>query len=213
MKVLPLQRRVVRNLRRRLGKNMVKTRRQWGSKYPATYAWRLIWKRAKRHPVDTLVQHITVTFDTGPLTGDFYEDMRTIERIGMERFGSGFSYNAAIDMGTGMIGLGMPFKAKGTHTVNDKRVPGYSHDQNYWARAIAGLGMPGRPLSQDAEWALSHFIAALIDEGVLTDDPDYDPHSKFAYKDCPTDAIREKMPRIYKRAKRLTKASGWKSSK
>lgn len=210
MKILPLQTRVLRNLRRRLGKNMVKTRRQWGSRYPAVYEYRLKYKPVSRVMADTLVQHITVTFDSGTLIGDFYEDMRTVERIGFERFGSGFSYNAAVDMVTGMLGMGMPLKAKGTHTVNDKNVPGYSHDQNLVARAIAALGMPGKELSPKAENTICHFIAAMIDEGALTPDPDYVPHSLFAAKDCPTDAVRNKMDRIYKRAKGLTKTAGYK---
>lgn len=202
VRAVTLQRRVVRNLRARGVR--VQTRRQWGSKYPHVYAWRLIWRRVARVVADTLVQHITVTFDSGTLVGDFRKDMQTIERIGYERFRSGFSYNFAVDMETGMIGMGMPLLAKGTHTVNDKRIPGFSHDQNAVARAVAMIGMPGKVPSERCIEATAHLFAALMEEGALTNDPDYVPHAMFAYKSCPTPQVIAVMPRI----KRL--AHAWK---
>lgn len=199
---VPLQIRVVRNARKR--GVVVLTRKQWGSLYPHIYK-----ERRKTHPVtvkeaDTLWQHITVTFDSGELIGDFKADMRTIERIGVERFGSGFSYNAAVDMKTGMVGMGQDLLTKGTHTVNDKSVKGFSFDQNAVARAVAFLGMPGDKLSLVAREATAQFIAAMIDEGALTLSFDYVPHSLVAYKDCPTDAGRAAMPWILKRALQVT---------
>lgn len=198
-----LQQRVVRNLRKRGVK--VQTRKQWGSKYPGVYRTRLITRRVTRRKADTVVQHITVTFDSGKLVGDFREDMRTIERIGFERFGSGFSYNFGVDMKTGMVGVGMPLLAKGTHTVNDKRVSGFSYDQNAVARAIAVIGMPNDPLSDEAKESIAQLLAALMDERAVTLDPDYLPHSFFAYKDCPCDATRLSMTTIMKRAKKVRK--------
>lgn len=208
MKALPLQVRVVRNARKR-GVNVL-TRKQWGSRYGSVYARRLVTHRHAPAPSDTLWQHITVTTDTGKLVGDFKEDMRTIERIGMERFGSGFSYNFAIDMQTGMVGVGQPLRAKGTHTVNDKgaRTPSggfISHDQNYVALAFAWLGMPGRQISDKAKESAAQLFAALMDEGALTQSPDYLPHSLVAAKDCPTDAGRDAMPWIRRRAQEVKK--------
>lgn len=199
--------RVVRNARKR-GLTVL-TRRQWGSR-PSGYPWPLApdvlnvygWRRRnKPHaplPADTLVQHITVTFDSGRLVGDFRRDMQTIERIGFERFGSGFSYNWAIDMRTGMVGLGQSLDAKGTHTVNDKgyRPDEFSHDQNRVALAFACLGMPGDRLSAAAEHAIVQLAAAHVDERALTRGFDYLPHSVFAAKDCPTDAVRDRMDEI-----------------
>jgi len=183
----------------------VLTRRQWGSRHPAVYAWRRRFKRAKQ-PADTVVQHITVTFDSGRLVGDFKTDMRTIERIGYERFRSGFSYNFAVDMTTGMVGIGMPLDAKGTHTVNDKNVRGYSHDQNYAARAIAVLGMPGNQLSDKAAESIAQLLAAMVEQGAITEGFDYVPHSMFAWKDCPCDPTRDRMPEIRRRVRRLLSA-------
>lgn len=190
--------RVVKNARRR-GVTVLH-RRQWGSKYPHVYAWRRIWRKAKS-PADTIVQHITVTNPTG----DFKADCRTVESIGQSRFGSGVSYNWLVDMTTGHVAVGQPLDAKGTHTLNDKDVPGYSHDQNLVARAIAVIGQPGTKLSDKARESIAALIAAMIDEGAVTRDPDYDPHSKFAWKDCPCDSTRDAMPGILAAAKRLAR--------
>ena len=181
--------RVVRNARRR--GVVVLSRRQWGSKLPHVYAWRRIFRRAKQ-PADTVVQHITVTTPSG----DFKQDARLVESIGQARFGSGVSYNWLVDMRTGHVAVGQPLDAKGTHTLNDKGVPGYSFDQNLVARAIAVIGQPGTPLSNKAERVISLLIAAMIDEGAVTRGFDYDPHSKFAFKDCPCDATRNRMGAI-----------------
>lgn len=189
--------RVVDNLRARGFK--VRDRHQWGTQRPATYEARRSSRPAKI-PADTVFQHITVTLDTGPLTGDFDRDVRTVERIGYERFQSGVSYNFLVDMTTGMIAVGQPLDAKGTHTVNDKGVSGFSYDQNYWARAIAVLGMENSKLSDDAAEAIAGILAAMMDEGVITKTFDYVPHSHVAYKDCPCDSTRGRMVWIRNRA-------------
>lgn len=187
--------RVVRNARNR-GLTVL-NHKQWGSERREVYAWRRKHKPA-RQPADTIVQHITVTRPSG----DFKADVRAVERIGYDRFGSGVSYNFVVDMTTGKIAVGQPLDAKGTHTINDKRVDGYSYDQNLVARAIAVIGVPETDLSQRAEHAIGQLIAAMIDEGAVTKDPDYVPHSMFAYKDCPCEPTRRRMPAIRKAALR-----------
>ena len=119
--------------------------------------------------------------------------MQTVERIGYERFKYGFSYNFGWDMKTGMFGCGMPLAAKGTHTVNVKRIPGFSYDQNAVAIAIAAVGNPGDTVTPRAKRRLVKFIVALIEAGALTETFDIMPHSAFAAKDCPTDAVRNIM--------------------
>lgn len=174
-------------------------RKQWGSKLRTKYQKRRIDHRhflLPKRPVDTLVQHITVTHDTG----DFNADMRVLEGIGESRFQSGISYNIVVSMSTGKVGLGQAFDAKGTHTVNRKNVPGFSYDQNGVSLGIAMLGMPGDVVSEAAKRSVAKVISALIDEKVLTRTFDYVPHSLFAAKDCPTDAVREAMVEIYQAA-------------
>lgn len=179
----------------------VYTRKQWGSQHLALYQWR----RKNRHhallpgkPSDTMWQHITVTHDTGRGPRAFKRDMRTLERIGMERFGSGVSYNWVIDAQTGEIGLGQSLDAAGTHTINNKKIPGYSYNQNYVSLAVSVLGMPGAKLSEKAGNALVNLLKAHIEEGALTNGFDYNPHRMVAWKDCPTDNIVNVMPGIYR---------------
>jgi hypothetical protein len=188
MPALTVTQRVIRNARRR--GVVVHGRKAWGTQHGWVYQWRRVNRRAKS-PADTVVQHITVTNRSG-----IKADARTVERIGWERFKSGVSYNWLVDMVTGEVALGQSLDAKGTHTVNDKNVPGYSYDQNLVARAIAVVGMPGDQLSEKAERAIVRLLAAMVDEGAVTRGFDYDPHSKFAYKDCPCDPTRTKMARI-----------------
>lgn len=193
-----ITRRVIRNARRRGA--TVLSRPQWGNVSPV-YQWRRINRRhalLPRQPVDTLWQHITVTHRQG-----LKADMRTLHRIGMERFGSGVSYNFAVDMRTGHIALGQNLDAKGTHTLNDKDVPGYSYDQNAVSLAVVAIGMPGDELSDKAADAIATLIAALVDEGALTRGHDYNPHSLVAWKDCPCDPTRNRMAEIQRKANRL----------
>lgn len=181
--------RVIRNARKRGCK--VYTRKAWLCPNLAVYQWRRRFRKHKPMPSDTLWQHITVT-----RRSNMRADMRTLHRIGMERFGSGVSYNFAVDMLTGEIGLGQSLDAKGTHTVNDKGIPGYSHDQNLVSHAIAFVGMPGAKVTEKAIQSISRLVAALIDEGALTVGHDYNPHSMVAFKDCPTHNVRKVMERI-----------------
>ena len=189
--------RVVRNARKK-GVVVIRPRAYWSVSI-ATYAWR---RRFRRHsllpgrPADTLWMHITVTRDTGRTRYSFKKDAFTLEGIGNSRFGTGMSYNAAWDMQTGDIAMGQPFDAAGAHTINDKNIPGYSKNQNYVSVAIAAIGMPGAKPTARALRKLILFIQAMVEEEVLTEDFDFNPHSLVAWKDCPTDAIREVMPQI-----------------
>lgn len=179
----------------------VVTRAEWGTRHAELYAERL-----ETHPfpgkAKCLFGHITVTFDTGMLTGDFYKDMRTVERIGYERFGSGFSYNWAIDFRSGLIGEGQPLGATGTHTVNVKNVPGFPHNLNKYGHAVAMLGMPGDIPSEDFHRAFAAIMRAEADEGWLSEYIAY-PHSKFAYKKCPTAPVANKLPLLPAMAKSM----------
>lgn len=186
----------------------VHTRSDWATvPQRAVYQWRRINRRhaqIPKRPTDTLVQHITVTRDDGPTGADFNADMRELHAIGYSRFGSGVSYNLVWDMETGEVGIGQALDAAGTHTLNDKHVPNYSENLNYYALAIAAIGMPGKKPTERAVEALARTIAALIDVGALTTGHDYVPHSLFAYKDCPTDAVRAVMPKVNERARELS---------
>ena len=177
------------------------TRKEWGSTMSGTYEYRRQNKPVKVLKADTFVHHITVT----PSTGDFARDLRLVEQIGWERFKSGMSYNWVQHMQTGQIAVGQPLDAKGTHTVNQKNVPGFSYDQNAVARAIAGLGREDYELSRSAMEACAGLMAAMMDVGALTETYDYLPHSFFARKDCPCDPIRNRMHEMREMAFSLRK--------
>jgi hypothetical protein len=170
--------------------------RGWGSRHPLVYGWRRRFRKHAPLPSDTLIQHITVTHDLGRSERNFKKEMRTVEAIGWDRFKSGVSYNLCIDMVTGSIGLGQAFDAKGTHTVNDKNLKGFSFDQNLVGHALSFIGMPGDELSTKAVRSTARCIAIMMKLGILTTHFDYIGHREFAYKDCPTDAVVERMPEI-----------------
>lgn len=182
-------------------------RHQWNSRLGEIYAER---RRMRPHslipekPADTLVQHITVT-RPGQTEEDFKVSMRLLENIGLERFGSGISYDGCFDMTHGWLGIGQPLDAKGTHTINDKGVEGFSYDQNKVALGFAVIGMPETELTEKAAEKMAQAYAALVDVGALTRGHDYKPHSFFAYKDCPCDSTRDQMEWINKRVLELTK--------
>lgn len=180
--------RVVRRARNKYGLT-VYHHDDWGSTQKDVYASRRRRKPVAVKKADTVVQHITVTRPSG----DHKADMRVVERIGMDRFGSGVSYNFVVCMETGEIAVGQPLDARGTHTLNDKNIKGFRFNQNDAARAIAVLGMPGTPLSEKAERAISGLLAAMMDEGAITTTFDYVPHSLFAWKDCPCESTRGRM--------------------
>jgi hypothetical protein len=186
---------VVRNARQKGVK--VYTRKRWSKNLVTlgVYQWRRIFRRHKRVRSDTLWQHISVTHDLP----DFTADMRLLHRIGMERFGSGMSYNVAFDMRSGVAGIGQAFDAAGTHTLNDKDIPNYSFNQNYVAHAFVFIGVPGDKPSDKCILNAARFMAAMMEEGALTppeENPDYNPHSMVAFKECPTQLVRNVMPKI-----------------
>lgn len=192
-----VNKRVMRELRE-VAAVPVLSHKQWEAEYEGVYLTRREIRPAHQ-PADTVVQHITVTLDHGPLRGDFIEDMKTIERIGWERFRTGISYNWVIDMETGWIGQGAYLDAQGSHTVNDKGLAGFSYNQNRMARGIAFMGMPKTKLSKLAVESAADVLVAMYRGGAITPEPDYLPHSAFAHKDCPCDPARNKMDEIYRR--------------
>lgn len=174
----------------------VRNRRDWGSTELSTYAER---RRSKPvdFPVDHIFAHITVTSTNGDAGA------RQVEQIGSDRFGSGMSYQWLVDHETHAIYEGQPMDAKGTHTVNDKRVARYGYDLNYAGHAVAWMAMPGDTFCGDCAELFAAIQAAERLEGILRDAAVYLPHSMFAAKDCPTDVLRDMLPVINRQADRM----------
>lgn len=153
-------------------------------------------------PVDTLVNHITVTHDDGPLVGDFVADLRELERIGWQRFRTGISYDIIVDRNAPhpRVAIGQFLEARGAHAINDKDVPGYSKDQNKVSIGLAWVGMPGNKINRHGITAMVEVRSAAITVNALTETYDDIPHSLLAYKDCPTDELRDQLPDLKRRA-------------
>lgn len=186
--------RVVRNARRRGVK--IRHRKYLGIAF-SVYQWRRKFRKHKlcpKHPADTLWCHISVTHDKPTIKQDAWD----LHTIGNERFGSGMSYNFAIDMGDGEIAVGQALDAAGTHTLNEKDIPNYSFNQNYVSHAIVFIGMPGRVPSAAAIESAGKLMAAMVEERALTRHFDFNPHFMVAFKECPTKQVAEKMPLMLK---------------
>lgn len=181
----------------------VRTRKDWGTVYEDLYQKRRTARPTANFPLSYQYFHITVTFDDGELTGDFDRDMRELERIGYLRFGTGISYTFVVDAETGMIGEGHPVDAAGAHTINDKNVAGFPINLNKHGIAIAMLGMPGVQPTHYYRESCAAILRASWDEGVTKNEAPSYPHSFFAFKECPTTAVRVILPTIQQMAKEM----------
>lgn len=178
--------------RLRSGGYKIRTKEQWGSKHLPLYGERL---RSK--PVDFPVAygfvHITVTHSHGD------QGMRDIEQIGVDRFGTGVSYNWVVDHKTDhTIYIGQPLAAKGAHTVNNKNVAGFPYNLNYFGHAVAYMGDVTDPVCDDCVDTIAAIFAAEQIEGPMRSGAGIYPHRKFAAKSCPGDKLNARMDDIVK---------------
>jgi N-acetylmuramoyl-L-alanine amidase len=160
-------------------------RETWGAKQSYTSA------REVQTPVQGFFLHISVTHDTG----DEHADMRTIERIGQERFGIGFPYNAAI-FDTGHLYEGQPLTRRGAHTVNDENQPGYTEPLNQWYRAIVLPQMVTDDVTEAQVHGCARWAAAQIRAGYARRAATWNGQRDVAPKDCPGSAGYARLPDI-----------------
>ena len=180
-------------------------RKQWGSNRRGTYQARRVTRRFVG-PADHFFAHVTVTRDTGNRLRDFKADCRTVEEIGWSRFRTGTSYNWMVDQKSGDIALGMPLDAAGAHTINNKNVPGFPNNLNYWGHAIVWIGNVGDVPSQRAKDAYAAIIAAEKKHGAAKDGAEIYPHSKFAAKSCPLPVMTAALPGIMRASRSILAA-------
>lgn len=173
--------------RLRRGGYKIRTKEQWGSKQLPLYGWRLRTKPVD-FPVDYGFVHISVTHTHGD------EGMRDIEEIGVDRFGTGVSYNWVIDHKTDhTIYIGQPLAAKGAHTVNDKNVKGFPNNLNYFGHAVAFMGDVNDTVCDECVDTIAAIFASEKLEGVMRIGDNIYPHRKFAAKSCPGDKLYDRM--------------------
>lgn len=160
----------------------IATRETWG----ATQDYRSA--RSVVEPAVGFVLHISVTIDHGDLTGLEHADMRTIERVGQQRFGIGFPYNAAV-FDTGRLYEGQPLTRRGAHTVDDKKIGypsmGTSRSMNYHWRAICLPQMVDDDVTDAQVDQCARWAAAQIRSGMARPDVVWIGHRDVAYKSCP----------------------------
>lgn len=164
------------------------TRAEWGSQYESVYHYRKTrepYALGNNFPLNFLFVHISVTPEVGDSLGDEFEAMRIIERVGYDRFKSGFSYNfAAHD--SGRLMMGQPLNAKGTHTVNDKNVSGMPYNLNMDAHAIVLPQMEDDEVTDVQVDSIARWGACLKRTGLNNVRGNrFYPHAHVAWKACP----------------------------
>lgn len=152
-------------------------RRVWGSTFDYGKRHRQQFRSAPTRKAETVL-HTTVTVapDLHPPFGDEHAAMRLLERIGVQRFGSGLSYNAVV-MPTGKAYEGQPLDNKSTHSEFG--------DWNYTRASIALCGdySKDRPTQEmldtvaaiQAEWKRRGIIGTVQLRG----------HFEVSPKSCP----------------------------
>lgn len=168
-------------------------REQWGSRALGSYI-----KRRSTHPMPPAPAkyhffHLTVTPDTDTVA-EGKAGARQIE-------GYGYSTPPMVsyqDLLTneGFYFQGQDYGNKGTHTVNDKNVPGYSKDLNLEGYAFALMQNVNDEVS-DIQVQLAAMVCAARElTGWVRKGAPVLPHRTFAYKSCPGDKAMERLDDI-----------------
>lgn len=170
------------------------TRAEWGSprERDGSYA-----RRARTHPIDHVADyhflHLSVTSDTDTVA-EGAAGARQIEGYGYSTPPM-VSYQM-LTTNEGRAFEGQSYGVKGTHTVNDKKIPRFPDDLNRHGYAVALMQNEGDEVS-DAQVQVTAmcFAAAELAGHVRRGAPIY-PHRKFAYKACPGDRAMARLPEI-----------------
>lgn len=169
------------------------SRAEWGSVRPAAYT-----KRRSTHPMPAgpakyHFLHITVTPDTDTVLEGF-NGARKVESYGLSTPPM-VSYHG-LTTNEGKWFEGQSFGVKGTHTINDKNVPGFPHDLNLWGYAQAIMQTVNDAVTDVQVRVLAMaFAAAELDGYVVKYAPIY-PHRKFDWKECPGDKANARLGEI-----------------
>lgn len=173
----------------------VHTRSEWGSPQQKAGAYR---KRRRTHLMAEVTAkyhflHITVTSDTDTVQQGA-AGARQIEHYGYSSPPM-VSYQDLIT-NEGRYFEGQNYRVKGTHTINDKNVPGFPHDLNAHGYALALMQNVGDAVTDiQVDVAAKVFAARELEGLVVRGAPVY-PHRKFAYKSCPGDKAMERLDEI-----------------
>lgn len=183
----------------------IRTREKWRSQldYRSDRACDF---RAKR-----LFLHIALVDDPSDLQGPEDEVMRTLERIGQQRFGTGISYNAAA-FDSGRLVEGQPLTRRGAHTVNTFRrhecpdhggslvAPSTSSgfNNNITDRALVLPQQLDDRVTDEQLDAAARWGAALRRSGLAERNARWHGHRCVTAKGCPGEAAYQRIPELQK---------------
>jgi hypothetical protein len=171
----------------------VYSRAEWGSVRPAAYAKRRTTHPMPEGPAPFHFLHITVTPDTDTVL-EGKAGARKVESYGLSTPPM-VSYHGLVT-NEGKWFEGQNYGVKGTHTINDKNVPGFPHDLNRYGYALAIMQNIHDAVTETQVQVLAMgFAATELDGWVVRGAPIY-PHNKFANKLCPGDKATALLGRI-----------------
>lgn len=188
---MPKRRAVIRRLRK--SGVVCQSRKQWGSARLDAYI-----KRRRTHPMRFTPAkyhflHITVTPDSDTMVQG-RAGARKVESYGYTNPPM-VSYQDLIT-NEGRYFQGQDYGNKGTHTVNDKNVSGFSKDLNQEGYALALMQNINDPVTEvQVQLAAMVFAARELSGWVRRGAPVY-PHRKFAAKSCPGDRAMVHLKKI-----------------
>lgn len=166
------------------------SRETWGAKQSYTSS------RPVTRPAKWLFLHISVTIDGGDLPSDEHAAMQVIERVGQQRFGIGFPYNAAA-FDTGRLYEGQPLQRRGAHTVNDLPNSAFPEGSiNHLARALVLPQMTEDDVTDAQIDAAARWAAACIRAGEVAPGALWFGHRDVTRKGCPGDAGYARLPQL-----------------
>jgi hypothetical protein len=171
------------------------SRKEWGSPREAdgSYARRRSTHPMPPGPASYHFLHITVTGDTD-LPDEGKAAARQVESFGLSTPPM-VSYQDLVT-NEGRYFQGQNYGTKGTHTVNDKNVPGFPHDLNLHGYATAIMQNVGDAVTDRQVDVIAMVFAAREIAGLVQRGAPIHPHRTFANKACPGDKAVARLPEI-----------------
>lgn len=169
------------------------TREEWGTVRPEAYVRRRSTHPMPEGPADYHFLHITVTSDTDTVK-EGKAGARQIEAYGLSTPPM-VSYQ---DLATNEARYfqGQDYGTKGTHTINDKNVPGFPKDLNKEGYALAIMQNVADKVTDEQVDLIARVFAARELVGFVKKGAPIFPHRKFAYKACPGDLAIARLNEI-----------------
>lgn len=171
------------------------TRSEWGSPEEARGSYD---DRRRSHPMPSSPAryhflHITVTADTDePVDGK--AGARAVERYGLSTPPM-VSYQDLVT-NEGRYFEGQSYGVRGTHTLNDKKVPGFPENLNYYGYATAIMQNVGDEVTDKQVVVIAMIFAAREIKGLVVRGAPVYPHRMFDWKECPGDKAVARLMEI-----------------